>query len=65
MMQKTNILKDSYPKNVILMKTKNNTFFTFLDKMQFSEILCLATYHWICADGSHLLHQIIQQIKKS
>ena len=23
------------PKNVVLMKTKNNTFFTFLDKMQF------------------------------
>ena len=27
------------PKNVVLMKTKNNTFFTFLDKMQFSAIL--------------------------
>ena len=36
------------------MKTKNITFLTFLDKMQFSEILCLATYDWFCADGSHL-----------
>ena len=36
------------------MKTKNNTFLTFLDKMQFSEILCLATYDWFCADGSHM-----------
>ena len=49
-------MKDSCPKNVILMKTKNNTFLTFLDKMQFSEILCLATYDWFCADGSHLLN---------
>ena len=37
------------------MKTKNNTFLTFLDKMQFSEILCLATYDWFCADGSHIV----------
>ena len=22
--------------------------------MHFSEILCLATYDWFCADGSHL-----------
>ena len=36
------------------MKTKNNTFLTFLDKMQFSEILCLATYDWFCADGSQI-----------
>ena len=53
-MSKTNILKESCPKNVILMKTKNITFLTFLDKMQFSEILCLATYDWFCADGSHI-----------
>ena len=53
-MQKTNILKDSCPKNVILMKAKNNNFLTFLDKMQFSEILCLATYDWFCADGSQI-----------
>ena len=36
------------------MKTKNNTILTFLDKMQFSAVLCLATYDWFCADGSHL-----------
>ena len=30
-------------------------FFTFLDKMQFSAILCLATYDWFCADGSHIV----------
>ena len=27
--------------------------------MQFSEILCLATYDWFCADGSHLLQNFI------
>ena len=53
-MKKTNILKESCPKNVMLMKTKNNTFLTFLDKMQFSEILCLVNYDWFCADGSHI-----------
>ena len=37
-------MKESCPKIVILMKTKNNTFLTFLDKMLFSAILCLATY---------------------
>ena len=52
---KNNILKKSCPKNVILMKTKNNTFLTFLDKMQFSKILCLETYDWFCADGSHIV----------
>ena len=36
------------------MITKNNTSLTFLDKMQFSVILCLATYDWFCADGSHI-----------
>ena len=36
------------------MKTKNKTFLTFLDKMQFSETLCLATYDWFCADGSQI-----------
>ena len=46
-------MKESCPKNVILMKTKNNTFLTFLDKMQFSE-LCLATFDWFCADGSQM-----------
>ena len=54
-MLKTKTLKESCPKNVILMKTKNNTFLTFLDKMQFSEILCLATYDWFCADGSQIM----------
>ena len=34
--KKTNILKESCPKNVVLMKTKNNTFLTFLNKMKFS-----------------------------
>ena len=24
--------------------------------MQFSAILCLATYEWFCADGSHIIH---------
>ena len=37
------------------MKTKNNIFLTFLEKMQFSAIICLATYDWFCADGSHML----------
>ena len=36
------------------MKTKNNTFFDFLDKMQIFTILCLVTYDWFCADGSHI-----------
>ena len=45
-MWKTNILKGSCPKQ------ENNIFFTFLDKMQFSAILCLATF---CADESHLV----------
>ena len=40
------------------MITKNNTFLTFLDKMQFSVILCLGTYDWFCADGSHLILQL-------
>ena len=53
-MKNTNILKESFPKNVVLIKTKNNIFWTLLDKMQFSAILCLATYDWFCADGSHL-----------
>ena len=48
-------MKESCPKNVVLMKTKNNIFLTFLDKMQFSAILCLATYDWFGADGSHIL----------
>ena len=52
-MKITNILKESCQKNVVLIKTKNKTFLTFLDKMQFSAILCLATYDWFCADGSH------------
>ena len=52
-------MKESCPKNVILMKAKNSTFLTFLDKMQFSEILCLATYDWFCADGSHMAIAII------
>ena len=30
-------MKESCPKHVILMKTKNKTFLTFLDKMQFSD----------------------------
>ena len=47
-------MKESCPKNVVLMKTKNNTFLTFKDKMQFSAILCLATYDWFCADGSQM-----------
>ena len=54
-MKNTNILKESCPKNVVLMKTKNKIFLTFLDKMQFSAILCLVTYDWFCADGSHLI----------
>ena len=53
-MKNTNILKEPCPKNVVLMKTKNNIFLKFLDKMQFSAILCLATYDWFCADGSHM-----------
>ena len=53
-MKNTNILKESCPKNVVLIKTKNNTFLTFLDKMQFSAILCLSIYDWFCADGSHI-----------
>ena len=53
-MKNTNILKESCPKNVVLMKTKNKIFLTFLDKMQFSAILCLVTYDWFCADGSHV-----------
>ena len=52
-MSKTNILKEFCPKNV-LMKTKNNIFLTFLDKIQFSAILCLETYDWFCADRSHM-----------
>ena len=54
-MKNTYILKESCPKSVVLMKTKNKIFLTFLDKMQFSAILCLATYDWFCADGSHIL----------
>ena len=57
-MKNTDILKESCPKNVVLMKTKNNIFFTFLDKMQFSAILCFATYDWFCADGSHMWNAI-------
>ena len=53
-MKNKNILKESCPKNVVLMKTKNFFFLTFLDKMQFSSILCMATYDWICADGSQM-----------
>ena len=45
------------------MKTKNNTFLTFLDKMQFSEILCLATYDWFCPDGSHLCIKLAKSIQ--
>ena len=44
------------PKNVVLMKTKNNTFLTFLNKMQFSAILCLGTCDWFCADGSQIIN---------
>ena len=54
-MQKTNILKESGPKNVVLMKTKNKTFLTFLDKMPYSAILFLATYDLFCADGSQMV----------
>ena len=38
------------------MKTKNNIFLflTFLAEMQISAILCLETYDWLCADGSHI-----------
>ena len=57
-MKITNILR-VLPKNVVLIKTKNKTFLTFLDKMQFSAILCLATYDWFCADGSHMCQHII------
>ena len=53
-MKNTNILKESCPKNVVLMETKN-IFLMFLEKMQFSAILCLATYDWFCADGSLLI----------
>ena len=53
-MLKTNILKESYPKNVVLMKTKIRTVLTFLDKMLFSAILCLETHDWFCADGSQM-----------
>ena len=53
-MKNTNILKESCPRNVVLMKTKNNIFLTILDKMQFSAILCLETYDWFCEDGSHI-----------
>ena len=52
-MKNTNILKESCPKNVILMKTKNNTFLHFYIK-QFSASFFLATYDWFCADGSHM-----------
>ena len=31
-MQKKNILKESCPKNVVLLKTKNDTFFYFIRK---------------------------------
>ena len=38
------------------MKTKITHFLTFLYKMQIFAILCLATYDWFCADGSHLCY---------
>ena len=41
---KTNILKESCPKHVVSMKTRNDTFLKFLFKMQFSAILSLETY---------------------
>ena len=31
-MKNTNILKETCPKNVVLVETKNNIFLTFLDK---------------------------------
>ena len=46
----------SCPKNIVLIKTKNNTFLTFLDKMQVFAILCFVTYDWFCADGSHMTY---------
>ena len=58
-MKNTNNLKESCQKNVVLMKTKNKTFLTYLDKMQFSAILCLATNDWFCADGSHIERQVL------
>ena len=64
-MKKTNILKEFCPKNVVLMKTKNTFFLTFLDKMQFSAISCLATYDWFCADGMYgaLNNYILRSIR--
>ena len=41
--KKTTILKESCAEKCFLMKTMHGTFFTFLDKMQFSAILCLET----------------------
>ena len=55
-MYKTNILKESCPKNVVFMKIKNKTFLTFLDKLLFSAILCLETYDWFCAYGSQIIN---------
>ena len=52
-MKNTNILRVLL-KNTVLIKTKKKTFLTFLHKMQFSAILCLATYDWFCADGLHI-----------
>ena len=37
---------------------KKNTFLTFLDKMQFSAIVCLENYDWFCADRSHLFNSV-------
>ena len=58
-------MKESCPKHVILMKTKNKTFLTFLDKMQISDFLCLATYDWFCADGSHFIIDFSKVCTKS
>ena len=45
---------------LFLIKTTNNTFFTFLDKMPFSAILCLETYDWFCAEMSAFPKQMLQ-----
>ena len=47
------------------MKTKNNIFFTCLDKMQIPAILYLATYDWFCADGSHFCRRPLRAVGSS
>ena len=43
-----NTFKCLAPKNIVLMKTNNNTF---------SAILCLETYDWFCAEKLQICHE--------